>query len=124
MSRRVQAPSGNSPIIFDREEYDFGNNYNTRTGVYTVPYSGLYLIHVRVYGRDKDAGHYIRVDGDDVTYTSAYDPDHSSQSGSTSIVLHLVAGQKVTVDPHFTGTIHGGTDWMSTSFGATFLYPD
>ncbi len=112
------------PIVFDAEKYDYSNNYNTATGVYTVPYSGLYLIHARVYGMDKSASHYIRVDGDDVTYTYEYDPDDIWQTGSTSIVLHLVAGQKVTVDPTFSGTIWGYTGDMRTTFGATLLYVD
>ena len=126
LSRSVQAPSDyTTPIVFDKEEYDYGNNYNTSTGVYTVPYSGLYLIHVRVYGLNKSATHLIRVDGDTVTYTYEQDPDHRYQTGSTSIVLHLLAGQEVTVDPHFSGyIIRGDTSWMYTSFGTTFLYPD
>ncbi len=38
----------NAPIPFDTEEYDYGDNYNNYTGVYTVPYDGHYLIHARV----------------------------------------------------------------------------
>ena len=111
-------------IIFDREKYDYGNNYNTSTGIYTVPYNGLYLIHARVYGTDKDAGHSITVDGDAVTYTYGHDPDYQDQSASTSVVLHLQAGQEVAVNPSFSGTVYGSTGFMVTSFGATLLYPD
>ncbi len=122
--RDVEAPSGSAPLVFDKEEYDYGNNYNTRTGVYIVPYSGLYLIDARVYGFDKQAHHFIRVDGVAVTYTYVYDRDASAQSASTSIVLHLLAGQEVTVEPRFGGTIVGSTGSMVTSFGATLLYVD
>ena len=66
----------------------------------------------------------IRVDGDDVTYTDRYHPSWNFQQASTSIVLHLVARQEVTVDPYFTGTIWGSTGYMQTSFGATLLYGD
>ncbi len=124
LSSQIEAPSGWAPLVFDKEEYDYGNNYNNRTGVYTVPYSGLYLIHARVYGWDNKAHHYIRVDGESVTYTYKSDPDYNSQAGSTSVVLHLLAGQKVTVDPGFSGTIDGRTGWMGTTFGATLLYVD
>ena len=92
--------------------------------MYTVPYSGLYLIHARVYGEDNYASHWILVDGNEVTYTTEHDPYYSYQSGSTSIVLHLLAGQEVTVDPNFSGTIAGYTGWMKTSFGVTLLYAD
>ncbi len=35
-------------IRFDREAYDYGDNYNPSTGLYTVPYDGIYLIHARI----------------------------------------------------------------------------
>ena len=112
------------PILFDTEVYDYGDNYNNLTGVYTVPMDGLYLIHARLRGLDKDASHYIRVDGDQATYTTECDPAYDNQSSSTSIVIHLVAEQEVTVDPRFTGTIHGDTAPMYSSFGITLMYPD
>ncbi len=127
LSNQVQAPYGTAPLVFDQEEYDYGDNYNNATGVYTVRYDGLYLFHATVYALGNSAYHYIRVDGDEVTVSIEYDPDHSGQQSSTSIVLHLKAGQEVTVDPEFFGTIHGSTGLtrtIRTSFGATLLYPD
>ncbi len=112
------------PIPFNTEEYDYGNNYNPSTGIYTVPYDGLYLIHARVYSGDGDALHSINVDGDEITYTREYDPDWTLQAASTSITLHLLAGQEVGVDPWFTGAIIGDPSVMQSSFGMTLLYPD
>ncbi len=48
-------------ITFDREVYDYGNNYNPGTGVYRVPYDGMYLIHARVYGKNNHASHHVMV---------------------------------------------------------------
>ena len=87
-------------IPFDTVEYDYGNNYNPATGVYTVPFDGIYLIHARVYGNDMAAHHFIAVDGDWVTYTAEYDDYYSNQSASTSVVLELRAGQEVTIYPN------------------------
>ncbi len=120
----VESPSARNPIVFDKEKYDYGSNYNTRTGVYRVPYDGLYLIHVRVYGEDYKAHHFIYVDGTPVINTYRYDPDYQWQSSSTSAVLHLKSGQEVEVQPGFrTGTIGGNPSSMTTYFGATLLYP-
>ncbi len=111
-------------IRFDLEQYDYGNNYNPATGVYTVRYDGLYLIHARLFGVDNNARHYIEVDGTEVTYTSEYDNVHSEQSSSTSITLHLQTGQEVAIALNGGGIIHGGTSKMYSSFGATLLYSD
>ena len=109
-------------IPFDTEVYDYDDNYDPVTGFYTVPLDGLYLLHARVYGSDYLATHSITVDGLDITYTFEHDPAYGSQSSLTSIVIHLVGGQVVAVNPSFTGTILGYIDIMSTSFGATLLH--
>ncbi len=111
-------------IPFDQVVYDYGNNYNPATGEYTVPRDGLYLVHVRVYGADNNAGHFITVNGVSVTFARVYDPDDLYQSASTSIVLHLLSGQQVAVEPGFSGTISGSTSIMWTSFAITLLYAD
>ena len=112
------------PILFDTEAYDYGDNYNPATGLYTVPYNGTYLIHARVTGNPYWARHIIRVDGVMVTYTTRHDPVYQYQHGSTSVTLHLVEGQEVAVDPHFDGTVDGHADFMYTSFGAALLHGD
>ncbi len=117
-------PTTGQYILFDRVEYDNGNSYNPATGVYIVPYAGLYLIHARMYGLDKHARHYIKVDGIDVTYTYEYDESNSRQSASTSITLHLLSGQEVAIAQYGTGTVHGGTSKMYSSFGITMLHSD
>ena len=120
----MEAPSRKNPIIFDKVEHDFGNNYNAATGVYTAQHDGLYLIHARVYGEDNNATHYIRVNGEEVSCTEEYNPNYRLQSSSTSIVLHLKAGDEVTIDANFQKTISGNPQSMLSSFGANILYPD
>ena len=120
----MTAPPGEAPIPFDTELYDYGDNYNPATGIYTVPYNGSYLIHARLYGKNNYASHYILVDGDDAVFTDGYDAVQTYPSASTSIVLHLVAGQEVAVDPSFPGDIDGNLDYLGSTFGISLLYRD
>ncbi len=116
----MEAPPGKTPIIFGKVEYNNQKNYNPVTGVYTVPYNGLYFIHVRIYGEDNDATHFIRVNGNEVTITEDYNPNNKLQSSSTSIVLYLKKGDELTADANFEKTLSGSPDSMLSSFG---VYP-
>ena len=120
----MEAPPGTSPLLFDSVQYDYNGNYSPDTGVYTVQYGGLYLIHARVSSSDYDARHYIRVNEEEVIFTRGYDPEYEYQGSATSIVIHLKAGDTVSVDPYTSGTISGFTDYMGTTFGITLLYAD
>ena len=114
----------NENINFDKEKYDYGDNYNPDTGIYTVPYDGLYFVHAQMYGLNYAAHHFIIVDDDKVTYSIEYGQSSASQSSRTAVVLELRAGQEVAVQPTFSTGIEGNTGYMATYFGATLLYPN
>lgn len=40
--------TGGVVIVFDAESYDPNNNFNTSTGEYTVPVTGIYRIYARL----------------------------------------------------------------------------
>ncbi len=111
-------------IIFDKEEYDYGNNYDPVTGKYTVRYDGLYLVHARLLGNQYGSQHRIMVDGVEVAYSHESDSSEYLQSSSTSITLHLQSGQELAVHSVFDGTVLGHTSIMYSSLGATLLYGD
>ncbi len=116
--------NANKYLHFDTEKYDHGNNYDPATGVYKVPYDGIYLVQARVYGFEKNANHCILVDGARATFTAESSGTDKEHSGTTSIVLELSAGQEVAVELWFSGTVHGSNDYMVTSFEASLLYPN
>ncbi len=120
------APSGSNPLVFDRTKYNYGSYYSTRTGKFTAPVSGLYLITSQLYGRQNTAEYFLRVNGVDVTYANEVDEQDSDDRvmGQTTVVLKLNAGQQVWIDPNFSGsdTIGGtSTNHMSSYFGAHLL---
>ncbi len=120
----MQARGGQKPVIFSKVEYNNQKNYNPVTGVYSVPLDGLYLIHVRIYGEDNDATHFIRVNGEEVAITEDYNPNNKLQSSSTSIVLHLKKGDQLTADVNFQRTLSGSPDSMLSSFGVNLFSLD
>ena len=65
--------------------YAYGDNYNPSTGIYIVPYDGLYLIHAMMLGKSYSAAHFIYVDGNEEVFTEGIDSDHDWLSASTSI---------------------------------------
>ncbi len=89
-----------------------------------MPYNGTYLINLQINGLNRKARSYIRINGEEATYTDIYDPDSNSQVASPSIVLHMLTGQEVTVDPNFTGTIAGNSNRLVTWMSIMMLYPD
>ncbi len=101
--------------MFNRTRYNYGSHYSTRTGKFTAPVTGLYLITSQLNGRKNTAQYHLRVDGNPVTYTDEEDEQDSDGHvmGYTTVVLKLNAGQQVWIYPHF-----GGSDTVLGCYGA------
>ncbi len=120
------APSGETPLVFDRTKYNYGSHYSTRTGKFKAPVTGLYLITSQLQGRKNSAEYRLIVDGNSVTFTFERDSQDSDGHvmGYTTIVLNLNAGQQVWIDPQISGsdTLWGSaTSSMMSYFGAHLL---
>ena len=67
------------------------------------------------------------VDGNKFTYTREEDSSLTTQSGATSIVLHLVADQQISVIPYKSYTItsvNDDTGHMYSWFEVTLIHAD
>ena len=89
---------------------------------YRVPHTGYYLIHSQIRGAATAVSHHIKVAGQSVVYSNNVG---NHESGSSSAVLHLLAGQEVKIvvvgnDP----VIWGTSGYMATWFSATLLHPE
>ncbi len=119
------APSGNNQLVFDQTRYNYGPHYSTRTGKFTAPVTGLYLITSQLYAMKKRADYYLVVDDIQVTFTYEKDEQDSDGRvmGQITIVLKLNAGQQVWIDPGFSGSdaMVGSIGEMYSWFGAHLL---
>ena len=54
LSRKMENPGTHHTIIFDSVKTNLGNGYNSHTGVFTVPTSGLYVFtwSMRLFGTE------------------------------------------------------------------------
>ena len=109
------------PIIFDLTPVNYGENYNSTTGIYTVPMNGLYEFNVQIYCwlNGNICVYYITVDGTFMTDTpSAMAAGTESVGRATTVILELSEGQQVWISPgthdyDMTGTLNGMGSWFA-----------
>ncbi len=75
------------------------------------------------FSTTNDATHDIVIDDVTMTMVRGYDSSFGEQSKSSSLVLHLSAGQTVAVNPSST-TYFGAHPYKRNLFGATLLHFD
>ncbi|XP_053386491.1 complement C1q and tumor necrosis factor-related protein 9A-like [Mercenaria mercenaria] len=98
----IDLPTG-STIVYDNVYYNAGNAYDTSTGVFTCPRSGLYLFYINVEPFDESlpAAIAILINGSYRVDAVAerYDVGHDS-TGGNMMVEHLQEGDRVWVETY------------------------
>ncbi len=80
-----------------------------------------------MYTREEDySNHYISIDGTPVLWTREWDNVEQAVASSISVIYPLKMGQRVAVDPDFTGTVTAKSQkgYAASWFGISLLYPD
>lgn len=110
-------------VIFDKAITNVGNHYHTSTGIFTAPYSGVYVFHVTaMVNGDKEVYLEIIKDGiyiDDMQVNASGDP--GEDAASEMWVLKLSAGAEVWIRNgyHNNNDLHGN---CFTAFTGFLLY--
>ena len=84
-------------IVFDAVGLNEGGHYNSSTGIYTVPVSGIYYFFAHITSNPV-ANLYIRVDGDTIINPQKSDGDDTTRTNGASGIASLVVGQEVYVE--------------------------
>lgn len=94
LTRGVTTTTGTGTKVFGTLDFDYQNNFDESTGVYTAPVTGLYFISVS--GTSTNAGNliiHIRVNSTDVT--TAVSANAVSATATSSIHYPLTKGDTV-----------------------------
>ena len=84
--------------MYDKVFYNAGNGYDTNTGIFTCPRSGLYLFYINVEAVDESLPASIEIivngSGRVSSVAERYDANHDSTGGNL-MVEHIQEGDRV-----------------------------
>jgi len=110
-------------VKFNMVHLNDGNGYNTYSGVFTVPVSGVYLFTYHWNSHFRLTLFELVVN--DVQHAAAVASPVSNHEvmGSQTVIIRLTVGQAVRIiDVFFDGDIHSENIYMYATFAGTLLY--
>ena len=97
--------SGSGKVPFDRILSNYGNGWNRITHTFKVPTKGLYLLTLTVMSTDNKQAHVVLKRESTVVQEAYAAAGDYHNSGTTSTVLILNAGEHIYAEWRF-GTLH------------------
>lgn len=91
-------PSG--PVILDDAIHNIGYHYNPTNGIFTAPYTGVYLFAVQIFVSENQANRVIvdlAKNNEPISRMAFYSSPLSGVSDSTTVVVSLKAQDKIQV---------------------------
>lgn len=93
----------NSVIIYKHSFLNYGGAYSTDTGIFSVPYSGVYSLAATFYSDAGSPGYKLgicaslQVNNQVVAGAKDFNTNDKEDSATVAIALHLKAGDQVSV---------------------------
>jgi len=114
-----------SPVRFNRVLTNVGNGYDQKTGIFTAPFSGLYIFHLHFIGglhkRKTELAIFAGGEAMAVAYADGYDVDTNDQGACTAVV-DLVMGEKASVKLYFGNPLLWASNLVS--FSGVLIHSD
>nr|AIU94787.1 hypothetical protein [Phragmatopoma lapidosa] len=105
-----QTVGARTKVVYDSVTYNEGNWYNPLTGVFTVPYTGPYLITVNMMTPIGSRGEVLLINNEiEVASTVASMSDNDYGCGATSIIKYLNTGDNLYIQTYQTTNFYALT---------------
>ncbi|XP_060591449.1 complement C1q-like protein 4 isoform X1 [Ruditapes philippinarum] len=95
--------NGENKVIFDTVITNQGEGYDSSTGIFTAPYTGLYFFSAHVCNNGKSGVHYaIYQEGTQLTSSTQYDNNNVHSCSSVSTIAMVNKAERVWVQTLYT----------------------
>nr|KAG5686848.1 hypothetical protein BaRGS_029893 [Batillaria attramentaria] len=110
--------TAHSTLKFDKIIYNLGNGYDTRTGIFTAPVTGVYAFFLNAMSVNSHHALKLQIMKETTWLDIAYAEGGTdvNDQGSTEVTTHIKAGQQVWVRQYSGDAVRGGYYTIFTGY--------